>query len=311
MKRHRFTGFRGNLVLRAFCILLLTASAPSCPALEPSTAAVAAFDAYVRSVESRLAQQHGSPSGLLALAASDSRSEARPRPGEPVSGEPIHREPIIEQLTPSAGIELPGATLYHWRGTAFAPGAQAADFERLMKDFNSYPRNFSPQVVEARVLTQDADHMQATMQIRQQHIITVVLDTTYDISFHRLDATHGYSVSRSTHIAEVASPGTHAEHVLSASQEHGFLWRQNIYWSYEQRDGGLYMQIESISLTRSIPTGLGWAIGPYVESIPRESLEFTLRATCNALREERSTAPHRTSRPNAAGGPAPEGSNRK
>ena len=69
------------------------------------------------------------------------------------------------------------------------------------------------------------------------------------------------------------------------SEEHGFLWRLNTYWSYEERDGGLYMQVESVSLTRAIPTGLGWAVGPFVESVPRESLEFTLRAACNALRE--------------------------
>jgi hypothetical protein len=57
------------------------------------------------------------------------------------------------------------------------------------------------------------------------------------------------------------------------------------YWNYEEGDGGLYIQIESISLTRSIPVGLGWAIGPFVESVPRESLEFTLRATRNALKK--------------------------
>jgi len=73
--------------------------------------------------------------------------------------------------------------------------------------------------------------------------------------------------------------------VLSAAEEHGFLWRLNTYWSYEERDGGLYMQIESVSLTRSIPTGLGWAVGPFVESVPRDSLEFTLRAVCDALKK--------------------------
>ena len=72
---------------------------------------------------------------------------------------------------------------------------------------------------------------------------------------------------------------------LSSSEEHGFLWRQNTYWSYEERDGGLYIQIESVSLTRSIPSGLGWVVGPFVESVPRESLEFTLRSACNALRK--------------------------
>jgi hypothetical protein len=59
----------------------------------------------------------------------------------------------------------------------------------------------------------------------------------------------------------------------------------NIYWSYEERDDGLYLQVEAVSLTNSIPRGLGWAIGAYVNSIPRESLEFTLRSACNALRK--------------------------
>ena len=63
------------------------------------------------------------------------------------------------------------------------------------------------------------------------------------------------------------------------------MWRLNTYWSYEERDGGLYLQIESVSLSRSIPTGLGWAIGPFVESVPRESLEFTLHKTCEALKK--------------------------
>jgi hypothetical protein len=165
------------------------------------------------------------------------------------------------------------------------PGARAADFERLMKDFGSYPRTYAPQVVQAKVLAQQGDHMQATMRVRQKHAITVVMDTAYDVTFARLDAQHGYSISRSTRIAEIDAPGTAKERALGRGEEHGFLWRLNTYWSYEERDGGLYMQIESVSLTRAIPTGLGWAIGPFVESVPRESLEFTLRATCNALRK--------------------------
>ena len=123
------------------------------------------------------------------------------------------------------------------------------------------------------------------MRVRQKHVITVVMDTSYDITFGRLDARHGYSVSRSTRISEIDSPGTGRERVLSSEEEHGFLWRLNTYWSYEERDGGLYMQVESVSLTRSIPTGLGWAVRPYVESVPRESLEFTLRAVCDGLKK--------------------------
>jgi hypothetical protein len=113
----------------------------------------------------------------------------------------------------------------------------------------------------------------------------VVLDSTYDVNFGRLDAQHGYSNSVSTQISEIGQPGTRHEHALSDKDSQGFLWRQNTYWSCEEWDGGLYMQIESVSLSRGIPTGLGWAVKPFVESVPRESLEFTLRSTSNALKK--------------------------
>lgn len=260
------------------CGLLLFVLAPGCAVAEAPAAAVSTFNSYVGAVESRLAQQHRSSDAFLATVASDPQKQMRRRRGEL----------IVERVTPSA-TDLPGAMLHHWRGTAFAAGAKAADFERLMRDFNGYPQHFAPQVLQARVLMQhddrlQGDRLQATMRVRQTHVITVVMDTTYDIAYGRLDEQHGYSISRSTKVEEVDAPGTAGERALSADEEHGFLWRLNTYWSYEERDGGLYMQIESVSLTRSIPRGLGWAVGPFVESVPRESLEFTLRSTCNALR---------------------------
>jgi hypothetical protein len=257
-----------NFVL---CGFLLFAAAPARTQAKPAPAAVSAFNSYISSVEARLAQQHRSPNGFIASLA---QSETRLRQGEL----------IIEQITPSTNADLPGAMLYHWRGTAFAPGAKAADFERLMKNFDAYPQNYSPQILQSKILYQQGDHFQVLMRVRQKHVITVVMDTTYDVTFARLDALRGYSISRSTQISEIDSPGTRHERALTSSEEHGFLWRLYTYWTYEERDGGLYMQIESVSLTRSIPTGLGWAIGPFVESVPRESLEFTLRSTCNALR---------------------------
>jgi hypothetical protein len=240
---------------------------------EPAPAAVSAFNSYISTVEARLAQQHRSPNGFIV-----------PVNLRTVRDAPAQGELIIEQITPSTTADLPGAMLYHWRGTAFAPGAKAADFERLMKNFNAYPQKFPSSPPVKNPLQQQGDHFQVLMRVRQKHVITVVMDTAYDVTFARLDALRGYSISRSTQISEIDSPGTRHERALTSSEEHGFLWRLYTYWTYEERDGGLYMQIESVSLTRSIPTGLGWAIGPFVSSVPRESLEFTLRSTCNALR---------------------------
>jgi hypothetical protein len=154
-----------------------------------------------------------------------------------------------------------------------------------MRDFSAYPQHFSPQVLRAGLISQSGNQAQAFMRVRQKHVISVVMDTAYDITYGQLDPQHGYSISRSTRIAEIAAPGTPSERPLEANEEHGFLWRLNTYWSYEEKDGGLYLQVEAVSLTRSIPHGLGWVIGPYIESIPRDSLEFTLRSACNALRK--------------------------
>jgi hypothetical protein len=281
MRRRIQDGRRGFQAVRLLLGLLILAPSPPIHGEAPA-AATAAFNAYTNRLEARLAEQRRTGTGFVATGGpigSIGQTEARLRKGEL----------IIEKLTPDGEADLPGAMLHDWRGTAFVRGATVADFEQLMKNFDAYPQRFSPQVMQTRVLSgqdgADLSHFTVSMRVRQHHVITVVMDTTFDTTFGRLDASHAYSISRSTRISEIGSPGTAKERALSGSEEHGFLWRLNTYWSYEQRDGGLYMQIESVSLTRSIPAGLRWVIRPFVESVPRESLEFTLHAVCSALRK--------------------------
>ena len=255
---------RGFVVGFGVAVMLL----PGRASAEAPATAVATFNSYVGAVETRLAGQHRAADGFLAGEAGSEEGRARLRRGEV----------LVEQVTPPEGAELPGALLHHWRGTAFAPGATAADFERILRDFGGYAQIFAPQVLQAKTVAQDGDHVEGWMRVRERHVITVVLDSTYDVRFGRLDAEHGFSASRSTRVAEVDGAGTASERALRPGEEHGFLWRMNTYWSWEERDGGLYLQVESVSLTRGIPVGLGWAVRPFVESIPRESVEFTLRA---------------------------------
>jgi hypothetical protein len=267
--------------LSAVVFLLLSMSvvlAPRRSCAEPTSQATTAFNMYVAAVEARLMEQHRSQDTFLAGAALTPPIAQRLHSGEPII------ERVVEPSPHLTADDFPGALLHHWRGTAFAPGVKAADFERELKDFDAYPQRFAPQVLQAKVLSQRDGHVVASMRVRQKHVITVVLDTTYDVVFGQLNARDGYSASRSTSIHEIDSAGTSQERVLDAKEEHGFMWRQNIYWTYEERDGGLYIQIESVSLSRSIPTGLGWAVRPFVDSIPRESMEFTLRAACKAVR---------------------------
>ena len=260
----------GGLSLRGWMAVGLVLMAAPAVAEAPA-GATAAFDAYVGVVESRLAQQHEAGREVVApVGSADGQDRLR------------RGEMVIEKL---GGKDVPGAMLHHWRGTAFVPGATAEDFERLMRDFGDYPKRFAPQVLQTRVTEHNGDHYKVLMRVKQKHVITVVLDTAYEVTFGKIDAARGYSTSRSTRVTEIADPGTAQERALGPDEEHGFLWRQNTYWTYEEKDGGLYMQIESVSLSRGIPRGLGWVIGPYVQSVPRESLEFTLERVRDALKK--------------------------
>jgi pyruvate/2-oxoglutarate dehydrogenase complex dihydrolipoamide acyltransferase (E2) component len=60
------------------------------------------------------------------------------------------------------------------------------------------------------------------------------------------------------------------------------LWRLNSYWRFEERDGGVYVECEAISLSRDVPLGLGWLVNPIIRSLPQESLANTLRETRDA-----------------------------
>jgi len=111
-----------------------------------------------------------------------------------------------------------------------------------------------------------------------------VLDSEHEVKYTPLDKTRWRSVSRTTKIAEVDNAGKPNEREMPPGTGEGFLWKLNSYWRFQERDGGTWLECEAISLTRDIPTGLGWLIEPIIRDLPQESLANTLRATRTALR---------------------------
>ena len=189
----------------------------------------------------------------------------------------------LETLEGGKPIRCPDGIIHHWIGTIFIPGATLADVLRVVQDYDHQSQVYSPDVEQSRTISRNGDDFHILLRFRRKKVITVVLDTEHDVHYTRLDATHAASRSASTSIREVENAGTPKETALPADSGGGYLWRINAYWKFMERDGGTYVQCETISLTRDIPTGLGWLVGPFVTSIPRESLSFTLDATRKAL----------------------------
>ena len=114
------------------------------------------------------------------------------------------------------------------------------------------------------------------LRLVRTKVITVVLDTENEVHYSSPRAGCVEFRARSTSVREVEDAGKATEAVKPAGEGHGFMWRLNTYGRLETRGDGVLVQFETVSLSRDIPFGLGWAIGPFVTSVPRESLMFTL-----------------------------------
>jgi hypothetical protein len=245
--------------------------------------AVAAFDRYVQISEQKMpAMASGKPSSGAFLRIDGlppaQRETARAGLG---NGEVLVEH--LETLDGGRPIPVPGGLIHHWAGTAFIPHATLAQTLAFLQDYNNQYKLYSPNVQRSKLIHRSGNEFEISQRLQGTKIITVTLDADYDVKYILLTPDSAAAYSRSTRIAEVANAGKPDELEKSPGNDSGFLWRLNSYWRFLQRDGGTYIQLEAISLTRDIPTGLGWLIGPFVSSIPRESLEFTLARTRDAL----------------------------
>jgi hypothetical protein len=146
----------------------------------------------------------------------------------------------------------------------------------LMQSYDRYSEIYRPNVRRSRTISHAGDQFNVELQLFMKKVISVVLNTENDVRYASAGPKRMHVRSYSTRIAEVSDPGTPQEREKPVGHDNGFLWRFNNYCSIEERTDGAYVQCESVSLSRRIPIGLGWLVGPFVNSIPRESLEFTL-----------------------------------
>jgi hypothetical protein len=240
--------------------------------LEPRT--VAAFDRYVRATETRLKTEPFLWVDRL----------PGPRRAEALASMRSGMLSIEAPRTLDGGreIDVPGGLIHHWVGTAFVTGATIDQTLRILQDYDRHERIYAPAVAGSKLLSHDGDRFRFFLRFTMKKVITVVVNSEHEAIFTKgADRAEGWI--HSTRIAEVENAGEPGEREKPVGQDGGYLWRLNTYWRLLARDGGLYIQCESVSLTRGIPTGFGWLVGPFVTSIPKETLTFTLETTRKQL----------------------------
>jgi len=253
----------------AIAVLALGA-APSAADLKPRT--LAAFERYVTLTEARMAGEMSGASPFLWI---DRQADGRPTLlGKLKRGEVVSAR--LQTRDGKAEIEVPDGLIHHWVGTVLLPGTTIDRVMAFVKDYPQYPARFAPMIQRASVLKQSPDHFDVSMRTWAKKVVTVVIDADYGVDYRTLRPTSVVTRSVASNIYEVEDPGTPGERRTPADRGQGFLWRLHTYCWFDERPEGVYEQCESISLTRDVPFGLGWMIKPFITSIPRETMEFTL-----------------------------------
>lgn len=192
---------------------------------------------------------------------------------------------VIAQPVEGNGIvPLKGGLVQDWRGAVFIPRTTLRDVLSIAQDFDHHRDFYKPDIENAKIESRQGDEFLVFMRIvKAKFMLSDVLNTEQAIQFIRLDPQRVYSRAHSKRINEVAAPGRSGEHELPTGQDRGLLWRLYGYWFYEERDGGVYITCESITLTRDIPFGMVTLLGPIIHDLPGDALRKSLEQTRRAV----------------------------
>jgi hypothetical protein len=237
------------------------------PAVELKRETLAAFERYVRQAESKIALRVTEGDGFLLAITPERRARLR-------SG-----AILIESRIPRGELNAPAGLIHDWVGAVFIRGAAIGEALSLMQAYDDHKEYYPPEVIASRLIARNGNDFRVVLRLLKRKVLAVVLDTEHEVHYEQRDEKRWWSWSHSTRILEIQNPGARAERALPPDTGHGFLWRLNSYWTFQELDNGTYVECEAISLTRNVPVSVRWLIDPIVRKLPRESLTQTLRAT--------------------------------
>ena len=203
---------------------------------------------------------------------------------EPKRAAEIAQGKVLAQFwSGSKPVHVPQGLIHDWIGAAFIPSANIAQVITTVQDYDNHKALYRPDVMDSKLLAADGNDFKIFLRFLKKKVISVVLDTEHDVRYSQISATRWTCCSHTSRISEVQNAGAKDEKILPPDTGHGFLWRLNSYWKFEEQAGGVSIECRAISLTRDVPTGLAWIIDPIIRKLPMESLIHTLKATRKAL----------------------------
>ena len=259
---------RMGLVLFAVLTIPLLAQTDT---LQPQT--LAAWNEYIQATNARLEHDIHEGNSFLAIDR-DPGLSARLRSGEIA----------ISAAGNDGHAAVPRGLVTDWVGDIFVPNARLGDVVAQLNDYDRYRQFFKPTVVDAHLLSHAGAEYRFSLVLQKKVLFVMpVLEGEYESQTTKLDDHRWYTVSQTTRLQDVENYGEPRQRKLPPDQGHGYIWRIYNITRFEERDGGVYIEIEAIALSRDVPAGLHWLIDPVVRRLPKNSLAATLQQTRDAV----------------------------
>jgi hypothetical protein len=250
--------------VRAVALAFLSVVSASAATITPET--MQRWDQYVAFAKILLANQTTHPDTLLEV-------ECRPHDIEKLKAGNI----LAVRAENGGMVPVPHGLIHHWIGTVFIPNTDAQSVLNVLQDYDSYSQTYAPAVASSKLLTRKQDDFTYEMRLVEKGFgIKTALIGRFHSHYAQVDDVSGFSATDTEDLAEIDSPGTPAEHRMTTAEAHGFVENVFTVVRYRQRDGGVYLEVETMTLSREIPASVRWFVGPIVQNFSRDVMTDTL-----------------------------------
>ena len=263
----------------ALAAVLAAASAAGLAAAELHDETVAAWNLYVAATEQRIAAEIEDGERFLVL---DFHEEAARLRREALAGRlVIERWRTLDEQ--GERFDVPKGAIHHWVGAILVPNAALNDvLDGLQYDVP--PHEMQDDVLESRVIARAGDTLQLYLKLKREvAVVSAQYNTEHAVEYVRPGGGRAWSRSEATRIAEIDAPDSPDEREKPVGDDRGFLWRMNLYWRYVQVDGGVLVECEALTLSRSTPLLMRWLVSPIVSRESRSAISDTLQAVAEHL----------------------------
>jgi hypothetical protein len=194
-------------------------------------------------------------------------------------------EIVVDAAPGHVPLKVQGGLIHHWMGAAFLPNAQVDNILDVIRDYNRYRDFYPPSVVESKVLVRSDSDEKFTMKlVNHEFFATMALDADYRVTNVRLDHDHFYSVAKTIRVQQLENYGRPREHMIPEGQGGGYIWKLFSIARLEQRDGGVYIEMETVALSRGIPAAFRIIADPIVRRVSRDAMLTAIKQTQDAVR---------------------------